>query len=92
MYDLILGGRIKGKSSCNDLCYGGLSSENALGAVLNPCDVTRSAGGSSSGSAALVSVLYVMWLECATGNIGERHDAYCNSLFFLPEHLKGNRN
>jgi amidase len=48
------GGEIVGKSVCESLCFSGSSFTSDTGPVLNPHDPTRSAGGSSSGSAALV--------------------------------------
>ena len=48
------GGHIVGKAVCEDLCASGGSFTSVTGPVLNPHDNTRMAGGSSSGSAALV--------------------------------------
>ena len=48
------GGNIVGKSVCENLCCSGGSFTAATGPVLNPHNNTRMAGGSSSGSAALV--------------------------------------
>lgn len=48
------GARIAGKSVCEDLCFSGSSFTAVSGPVRNPWDPSRSAGGSSSGSAALV--------------------------------------
>ena len=48
------GGNIIGKSVCENLCCSGGSFTAATGPVLNPHSSTRMAGGSSSGSAALV--------------------------------------
>jgi amidase len=48
------GGEIIGKAVCEHLCFSGGSHTSDTGPVLNPHDPTRSAGGSSSGSAALV--------------------------------------
>ena len=48
------GATIAGKSVCEDLCFSGGSHTSRTGPVRNPWDETRSAGGSSSGSAALV--------------------------------------
>ncbi len=48
------GGEIVGKAVCEHLCFSGGSHTSDTGPVLNPHDATRSAGGSSSGSAALV--------------------------------------
>jgi amidase len=49
------GATIVGKAVCEDLCFSGGSHTAATGPVLNPHDPTRSAGGSSSGSAALLA-------------------------------------
>ena len=49
------GGEILGKAVCEHLCFSGGSHTSDTGPVLNPHDHTRSAGGSSSGSAALVA-------------------------------------
>jgi amidase len=50
------GGTILGKSTCEDLCLSGASFTSAPNPVSNPHDPTKSAGGSSSGSAVLVSI------------------------------------
>ncbi|WP_236796052.1 amidase [Amycolatopsis sp. GM8] len=49
------GATIKGKSVCEDLCFSGGSFTSWPGPVRNPWDESRNAGGSSSGSAALVA-------------------------------------
>lgn len=49
------GATITGKAVCEDLCFSGGSHTARTGHVLNPWDHTRSAGGSSCGSAALVA-------------------------------------
>ena len=49
------GGRILGKSACEDLCFSGASHTCASGPIRNPWDTTRTAGGSSGGSGALVA-------------------------------------
>ena len=49
------GATITGKSVCEDLCFSGGSHTSRTGPVRNPWDRTKSAGGSSSGSAALVA-------------------------------------
>jgi amidase len=49
------GATITGKAVCEDLCFSGGSHTSRTGPVRNPWDLTRSAGGSSSGSAALVA-------------------------------------
>jgi amidase len=52
---LAAGATIAGKAVCEDLCFSGGSHTSRTGPVRNPWDPTRSAGGSSSGSAALVA-------------------------------------
>jgi len=49
------GGTILGKAVCENLCLSGGSHTSATGPVRNPHDPTRTTGGSSSGSAALVA-------------------------------------
>jgi amidase len=49
------GATITGKAVCEDLCFSGGSHTSKTGPVCNPWDRTKSAGGSSSGSAALVA-------------------------------------
>ena len=51
---LAAGGEIVGKAVCESLCFSGGSHTSDTGPVRNPHDPTRSAGGSSGGSAALV--------------------------------------
>ena len=48
------GGTILGKAHCESFCFSGGSHTSALGPVVNPRKAGYSAGGSSSGSAALV--------------------------------------
>src|SRR6476661_6468059 len=61
---LAAGATIAGKAVCEDLCFSGGSHTSQTGPVRNPWDETRSAGGSSSGSAALVMAGVV---DVATG-------------------------
>jgi amidase len=49
------GATIVGKSVCEDLCFSGGSFTSQPGPVRNPWDTSRNAGGSSSGSGALVA-------------------------------------
>ena len=49
------GGEIVGKVVCEDLCFSGGSHTSHTGPVLNPHDHSRMAGGSSSGSGAVVA-------------------------------------
>lgn len=52
---LSAGATITGKAVCEDLCFSGGSHTSRTGPVHNPWDRSRTAGGSSSGSAALVA-------------------------------------
>lgn len=49
------GGKIVGKADCESLCFSGGSHTTDNGPVRNPYDPTRTTGGSSAGSAALVA-------------------------------------
>ena len=49
------GGHIVGKAVCENLCFSGGSHTNATGPVLNPHNHSRTTGGSSCGSGALVA-------------------------------------
>lgn len=61
---LAAGATIAGKSVCEDLCFSGGSHTSRTGPVRNPWDETRVAGGSSTGSGALVAAGVV---DVATG-------------------------
>src|SRR3954466_5322920 len=52
---LAAGATITGKAVCEDLCFSGGSHTSCTGPVRNPWEPSRTAGGSSSGSAALVA-------------------------------------
>jgi amidase len=58
------GATITGKAVCEDLCFAGASITASTGDVENPWDPTRTAGGSSSGSGALLAAGLV---DLATG-------------------------
>ena len=52
---LTAGATIAGKAVCEALCYSGSSHTSDTGPVLNPYDLRRSSGGSSSGCGALLA-------------------------------------
>ena len=84
---LAAGATIAGKAVCEDLCFSGGSHTSRTGPVRNPWDTTRSAGGSSSGSAALLAAGVV---DIATG--GDQGGsvripaAYCGVVGHKPTH------
>jgi amidase len=53
---LLAGAEIVGKAVCESLSFGGSSFTADTGPVLNPHDLSRTTGGSSSGAAALVAI------------------------------------
>lgn len=79
------GGRIRGKATCEDWCFCGSSYTSASGPVLNPFDTTRSSGGSSSGSAVLVTIGDVdMALGSDTGGSVRLPSCWCGIVGLKP--------
>src|SRR5437667_658308 len=75
------GGEIIGKAVCEHLCFSGGSHTSDTGPVLNPHNPKRSAGGSSSGSAALVVVREVdMALGGDQGGSIRIPSSYCGAV------------
>lgn len=82
---LAAGATIAGKAVCEDLCFSGGSHTAKTGAVRNPWDPTRSAGGSSSGSAALVASRAVdLALGGDQGGSVRIPSAYCGTVGHKP--------
>jgi amidase len=81
------GATITGKAVCEDLCFSGGSHTSRTGPVLNPWDRGRSAGGSSSGSAALVAAGHAdMALGGDQGGSVRIPSAYCGTVGHKPTH------
>jgi amidase len=81
------GATITGKAVCEDLCFSGGSHTSRTGPVLNPWDRSRSAGGSSSGSAALVAAGHAdMALGGDQGGSVRIPSAYCGTVGHKPTH------
>lgn len=75
------GGTILGKSHCEYLCFSGGSHTNAMAPVTNPRKAGHMAGGSSSGSAALVAAGEVdMALGGDQGGSVRIPSAYCGTV------------
>src|SRR5215469_11191329 len=81
------GATITGKAVCEDLCFSGGSHTSRSGPVHNPWDRSRSAGGSSSGSAALVAAGHAdMALGGDQGGSVRIPSAYCGTVGHKPTH------
>jgi amidase len=81
------GGEIVGKAHCEYFCLSGGSHTNATGAVHNPRKMGYSAGGSSSGSAALVAADEVdMAIGGDQGGSIRIPAAYCGIYGMKPTH------
>jgi amidase len=81
------GATITGKSVCEDLCFSGGSHTSRSGPVRNPWDHSKSAGGSSSGSAALVAAGEVdLALGGDQGGSVRIPSAYCGTVGHKPTH------
>ena len=81
------GATITGKAVCEDLCFSGGSHTSRTGPVLNPWDRGRSAGGSSSGSAALVTAGHAdMALGGDQGGSVRIPSAFCGTVGHKPTH------
>ncbi len=81
------GATIAGKSVCEDLCFSGGSHTARTGPVRNPWDRAKSAGGSSSGSAALVAAGHVdMALGGDQGGSVRIPSSFCGVVGHKPTH------
>ncbi|MFO1349688.1 MAG: amidase [Gammaproteobacteria bacterium] len=81
------GGTILGKAHCEYFCFSGGSHTSALGPVHNPRKHGYSAGGSSSGSAALVAAGEVdMAIGGDQGGSIRIPSAYCGTYGMKPTH------
>lgn len=73
------------KSALDELAMGGYSTTPCTGAVLNPWDVTRTAGGSSGGSAVSVAAGVVPFaIGSDTGDSIRKPAAYCGIIGVKP--------
>ena len=81
------GATITGKSVCEELCFSGGSHTSRTGPVRNPWDRAKSAGGSSSGSAALVAAGEVdMAMGGDQGGSVRIPSAFCGTVGHKPTH------
>jgi len=81
------GATITGKSVCENYCFSGGSHTSDSGPVTNPHNELHSAGGSSSGSAALVAGGKVdMGIGCDQGGSIRIPSSYCGIYGLKPTH------
>jgi len=81
------GAIISGKAVCESFCASGGSHTSDTGPVRNPHDPTRTAGGSSSGSAALVAAGEVdLAIGCDQGGSIRIPSSYCGIVGMKPTH------
>jgi amidase len=81
------GGTIAGKSVCEAYCFSGGSHTASSGFVTNPHDASRAAGGSSSGSGALVAGGVVdMAIGCDQGGSIRMPASFCGVVGMKPTH------
>jgi amidase len=81
------GATITGKAVCEDLCFSGGSHTSRTSPVRNPWDRTKSAGGSSSGSAALVAAGHAdLALGGDQGGSVRIPSAFCGIVGHKPTH------
>lgn len=81
------GAVIEGKAVCEAFCASGGSHTSDTGPVHNPHDPTRTSGGSSSGSAALVAAGEVdMAIGCDQGGSIRIPSSYCGIVGLKPTH------
>ena len=81
------GAVITGKSVCEELCLSGGSHTSRTGPVRNPWDRTKTAGGSSSGSAALVAAGQAdLALGGDQGGSVRIPSAFCGTVGHKPTH------
>jgi amidase len=81
------GATLLGKTVCENLCFSGSSHTSDSGPVRNPYDLSRSSGGSSSGSAVLVSLGEVdMALGGDQGGSIRGPSSWCGIVGLKPTH------
>jgi aspartyl-tRNA(Asn)/glutamyl-tRNA(Gln) amidotransferase subunit A len=80
------GGVVVGTTNLDELAMGASTETSAWGPTRNPCDPTRTAGGSSGGSAAAVAAYGVLALGTDTGGSIREPASMCGVVGVAPSH------
>jgi aspartyl-tRNA(Asn)/glutamyl-tRNA(Gln) amidotransferase subunit A len=80
------GGVVVGTTNLDELAMGASTETSAWGPTRNPCDPTRTAGGSSGGSAAAVVAYDVLALGTDTGGSIREPASMCGVVGVAPSH------
>ena len=80
-----VGGVVLGKTNLDEFAMGSACERSIIGATHNPIDLTRSAGGSSGGSAATVAAKSAPWsIATDTGGSARQPAAFCGAVSMKP--------
>lgn len=80
-----VGGVVLGKTNLDEFAMGSACERSIIGATHNPIDLSRSSGGSSGGSAAVVAAKSAPWaIATDTGGSARQPAAFCGVVSMKP--------